>query len=266
LAGGVVREDKQRKAVAKFKEPDAIYFHPREDFDHFILKCAVCFVLHRRGKRFITEKPAAAMKVAAHSWNLQEKERYPGRNDYDVYCVEDDQPYEILLAPYRFSLAYLIRRKKEEYPPNTVFVTYSSLAPDIEYAWNEKLVPLWIFQESERGRIGETDWMGVGEVPIGWREGTMPEKLWSSPFKEFNTKDDLLKAIAERYRDIIEDWKKHRSVQAIVKTRQQQYHELIAQGVSKDAIGFVGVRSQKAIVRRIKKLRRYKLLPTSEGN
>ena len=52
-----IQEDKIGQALTRLRANNAIYFHSSEGIHHFLLKCAVCFVLERLGKQFQTEKP-----------------------------------------------------------------------------------------------------------------------------------------------------------------------------------------------------------------
>jgi hypothetical protein len=250
----ILPKTEQEATVRQARRHNAIYFHPREGFAHFILKCLICFVLERQGKQFETEKPAAAMKVSANVWQpLEERlKRYPGRNDYDVYCIDDDQPFEVLMANDSSQIANLILRKKREYPPNTVFVVPNSLQPNIERLWRDELVPMWVLQESLGvGHIGI-----VADHDIMRKDGT---RTWeASPFREYMTRNDLRIEIQKCYKDDIQDWKKFGSIQAIAEARKRRFKELKQAGVKNvnEVIG-VGVRSPLAIERRIQRLRKY---------
>jgi hypothetical protein len=238
---------------------NAIYFHSSEGVHHFLLKCAVCFVLERLGKQFQTEKPFAARKVYKH---YGEENWYDGRNDYDVYDLDSDVPYEILLAQTESQMPALIKSKKDEYPPNTVYVLYDYQCPDIERIWNEQLVPLWVFQTDEF-HAWRTEWMDKKppdpNKPFDWNK-------FGSPFKPYMRIEDVLPEIEWRYRRELEDIKKVGvDAKAISKARAERVKKFRESGMSKEQIDAmdddtIGVKSVKAIERRLKKLEKYGLL------
>ena len=246
--------EKNDKPLPRFRELDTIHFHGSELFHHFILKCAVCYVLHRQGKRFQTEKPFSARKVAR---SYGEKQWYDGRNDYDVYDMDNDVPYEILLAQTDSQMPAQIKRKKEEYPPQTVFVIYAHQKPNIERIWREHLVPLWVFETNEYHA-----WL------VHW-EGNA---TFDSPFKVYNTVDDVLPELSWQYRRELQDIKNFGvDAKAILKARRERCTAYQKSGMTKDSIDtmnedVIGVRSKEAIERRIRKLKEFGLLPNLQSD
>ena len=258
LQGKQIPEKVEEKSEPKLslRQQNTIYFHTREDLHHFLLKCAICFVLHRRGKQFKTEQPFKAMKLERQYGYDNEHTRYEGRNEYDVYCVDDDQPFEILIGDM-YTLPSLIKRKRDEYPPNTVFVIYDFEKPDIERIVRERLVPLWIFKTNEY-HLFMSNW----DHPSSNNSGPA---MFSNPFKEYNTVDDVLPAIAERYDDVIEDWLKYKTAKTISEARRKALERFKAvPNVSPEAIDshrkFLGVLTEKAVQRRINKLKDFGII------